>query len=82
MSLITVLQVALVALHRNKLRTALTMLSLIIGVTSVVTIVALGRGARGAIEEQVTFLEAGIDGLFTDQADVGVAAKAEFLAGS
>ncbi|MDC5698448.1 glycerophosphodiester phosphodiesterase [Intrasporangium calvum] len=34
-----------------------------------------------AIDEQVTFLEAGIDGLFTDQADVGVAARAEFLAG-
>lgn len=38
---------------------------------------AFGR----ALEEQVTFLETGIDGLFTDQADVGVAAKAEFLAG-
>jgi glycerophosphoryl diester phosphodiesterase len=39
---------------------------------------AFGR----ALEEQVTFLETGIDGLFTDQADVGVAAKAEFLARS
>lgn len=39
---------------------------------------AFGR----VLEEQVTFLETGIDGLFTDQADVGVAAKAEFLAGS
>ncbi len=34
-----------------------------------------------AIDEQVAFLETGIDGLFTDQADVGVAAKAEFLRG-
>jgi glycerophosphoryl diester phosphodiesterase len=39
---------------------------------------AFGR----AVEEQVTYLEAGIDGLFTDHADVGVAAKAEFLARS
>lgn len=32
-----------------------------------------GRG----IDEQVTYLRAGIDGLFTDQADVGVVARAE-----
>ena len=30
-----------------------------------------------AIDEQVTFLRAGIDGLFTDQPDVGVVARAE-----
>ena len=34
------------------------------------------------LDEPVTYLETGIDGFFTDQADVGVAAKAEFLAGS
>jgi len=33
-----------------------------------------------AVEEQVTFLAAGIDGLFTDQADIGVFARAQFLA--
>jgi glycerophosphoryl diester phosphodiesterase len=30
-----------------------------------------------AIDEQVTFLEAGIDGLFTDQADIGVIARSD-----
>jgi glycerophosphoryl diester phosphodiesterase len=35
-----------------------------------------------AIDEQVTFLEAGIDGLFTDQADIGVFARERFLAGA
>jgi glycerophosphoryl diester phosphodiesterase len=35
-----------------------------------------GRG----LDEQVAFLRAGIDGLFTDQADVGVAARAQFAA--
>jgi len=30
-----------------------------------------------AIDEQVTFLRAGIDGLFTDQADIGVIARAD-----
>jgi glycerophosphoryl diester phosphodiesterase len=29
-----------------------------------------------AIDEQITFLEAGLDGLFTDQADIGVLARA------
>jgi glycerophosphoryl diester phosphodiesterase len=33
-----------------------------------------------AIDEQVRFLRTGIDGLFTDQADIGVIARAEFLA--
>jgi glycerophosphoryl diester phosphodiesterase len=33
-----------------------------------------------AIDEQVTYLRAGLDGLFTDQADIGVLARADFLA--
>ena len=37
---------------------------------------AFGR----AIDEQVRFLQTGIDGLFTDQADIGVVARSEFLA--
>jgi glycerophosphoryl diester phosphodiesterase len=34
-----------------------------------------------ALDEQVTFLRAGIDGLFTDQADIGVLARTLFGAG-
>jgi glycerophosphoryl diester phosphodiesterase len=33
-----------------------------------------------AIDEQVRFLQTGIDGLFTDQSDIGVIARAEFMA--
>ena len=33
-----------------------------------------------AVEEQLTYLRAGIDGLFTDQSDIGVFARARFLA--
>jgi glycerophosphoryl diester phosphodiesterase len=33
-----------------------------------------------AIDEQVRFLQAGIDGLFTDQCDIAVIARAEFMA--
>ncbi|OHV49090.1 glycerophosphodiester phosphodiesterase [Pseudofrankia sp. BMG5.36] len=34
-----------------------------------------------AIDEQVTFLKTGIDGLFTDNTDVGILARAAFLGG-
>jgi glycerophosphoryl diester phosphodiesterase len=37
---------------------------------------AFGR----AIDEQVAFLRAGVDGLFTDHSDIGVVARATFLA--
>jgi putative ABC transport system permease protein len=47
------LRIALKALNRNKMRTILTMLGMIIGVGAVITMVALGRGAQTTIEEQV-----------------------------
>lgn len=48
-----ILRVALKALARNKMRTSLTMLGMIIGVTAVIAMVALGTGAQLQIEEQV-----------------------------
>ena len=53
MSLFIILRVALKALGRNKMRTALTMLGMIIGVAAVITMVALGRGAQQQIETQI-----------------------------
>ncbi len=47
------IRVALKALARNKLRTALTMLGMIIGVAAVISMVALGSGAQAAIEDQI-----------------------------
>ncbi len=41
------------ALNRNKMRTALTMLGMIIGVAAVITMVALGTGAQSSIEAQI-----------------------------
>ena len=46
-------KIALKALGRNKLQTALTMLGMIIGVAAVLTMVALGTGAQSSIEEEV-----------------------------
>lgn len=41
------------SLSRNRLRTFLTMLGIIIGVAAVLTMVALGTGARGSVEGDV-----------------------------
>ena len=53
MSIFMTLRIALKALNRNKMRTILTMLGMIIGVGAVITMVALGKGAQTTIEEQV-----------------------------
>ena len=42
MSILMTLRIALKALNRNKMRTILTMLGMIIGVGAVITMVALG----------------------------------------
>ena len=53
MSILMTIRIALKALARNKMRTALTMLGMIIGVAAVIAMVALGTGAQAMIEEQV-----------------------------
>jgi putative ABC transport system permease protein len=44
---------AIGALRKNKLQTALTMTGVTIGVATVLTMIALGRGAQGAISDQI-----------------------------
>ncbi len=53
MSLLMTLRIALKALGRNKMRTVLTMLGMIIGVGAVITMVALGTGASAAVEDRI-----------------------------
>jgi putative ABC transport system permease protein len=53
MSILMILRIAVKALNRNKMRTALTMLGMIIGVAAVITMVALGTGAQTSIEAQI-----------------------------
>jgi len=48
--------VALSAIRANKLRSTLTMLGIIIGVAAVITMVALGTGARTAVQDQLQAL--------------------------
>jgi putative ABC transport system permease protein len=53
MSLINLLRIALRALQRNKLRAFLTMLGIIIGVASVIAMVAIGQGSKQSIQQQL-----------------------------
>jgi len=50
------LRTALRALRRNKLRSGLTILGIVIGVAAVVAMVGLGQGATQAIQEQIRSL--------------------------
>jgi ABC-type antimicrobial peptide transport system permease subunit len=45
--------IAIKALGRNKLRTGLTMLGMVIGVAAVMTMIALGNGAQASVEEEM-----------------------------
>ena len=53
MSLFMTLVIAVKALRRNALRTALAALGMIIGVAAVIVMMALGSGARNSIETQI-----------------------------
>jgi putative ABC transport system permease protein len=53
MSILMIVRIAFKALGRNKMRTALTMLGMIIGVSAVITMVALGTGAQSSIDAQI-----------------------------
>ena len=47
-------RLGLMALRRHRLRTILTVLGIIIGVAAVVSVAALGAGAREAIEDRIS----------------------------
>jgi putative ABC transport system permease protein len=56
MRLLATLKIALRALRRNKLRTVLTMLGMIIGVAAVIAMVSIGNGAKSQVEAQIASL--------------------------
>lgn len=54
MNIPNLLKIALKALNNNKLRCFLTMLGIIIGVASVITMLAIGQGSKNSIKEQIS----------------------------
>ena len=71
MSLLMTMRVALRALNRNKMRTTLTMLGIIIGVGAVIVMVALGTGAQAAIEDQIRSAGTNMITIFPGSANMG-----------
>ena len=53
---VTILKVGLKAIARNKLRSTLTALGIIIGVACVLTMIGIGQGSRAAIGSQISSL--------------------------
>ena len=53
MSLLMIIRIALRALTRNKMRSVLTMLGIIIGVAAVIAMVSIGQGAQASVQEQI-----------------------------
>jgi len=56
MTIFTTLRVALRALSKNKLRSGLTALGIIIGVGAVIAMVGIGNGAKAQVESQIASL--------------------------
>jgi len=56
MNFLALLRIALRALAVNKLRSALTMLGIVIGVGAVIVMIAVGGGAQARVEEQIRAL--------------------------
>ncbi|MEP7341241.1 MAG: ABC transporter permease [Acidobacteriota bacterium] len=53
MNFLVILRVAFRALMRNKMRSILTMLGVIIGVASVIAMVSIGQGAQASVQQQI-----------------------------
>jgi putative ABC transport system permease protein len=54
MNIANLLKIAIKALNNNKLRCFLTMLGIIIGVASVITMLAIGQGSKNSIRDQIS----------------------------
>ncbi len=54
MNIANLLKIAIKALYNNKLRCFLTMLGIIIGVASVITMLAIGQGSKNSIKAQIS----------------------------
>ncbi|HNX98548.1 MAG TPA: ABC transporter permease, partial [Candidatus Aminicenantes bacterium] len=65
------IKVALKSIFKNKMRTLLTMLGIIIGVTAVIVMVAIGQGAEQRIQNQISSLGTNLIMVFPSAARQG-----------
>ncbi|HKP27798.1 MAG TPA: ABC transporter permease, partial [Gemmatimonadales bacterium] len=66
-----IVKVAFQSIRANKLRAALTMLGVIIGVAAVITVVALSTGAQKAVESRIQALGANLLSIYPGQSFFG-----------
>jgi len=71
MRLLAIIKVAFRALRRNKMRTVLTMLGIIIGVGAVIAMVALGRGAKAQVQARIAALGQNVILIFSGSVNRG-----------
>jgi putative ABC transport system permease protein len=71
MRYLAVIKIAFRALRRNKMRTVLTMLGIIIGVGAVIAMVALGRGAKAQVEARIAALGQNVIQIFSGSINRG-----------
>lgn len=65
-------KIALRALANNKLRAFLTMLGIIIGVASVITMLAIGQGSKRSIQQQISEMGSNMIMIHPEPTDGGV----------
>ena len=68
MDFIAILRIAVRALTRNKMRSLLTMLGIVIGVGAVIATVGLGQGAQQQVQDQIASM--GTDLLYISSGSV------------
>jgi putative ABC transport system permease protein len=66
-----IVKVAFRALRRNKLRTALTMLGIIIGVGAVIAMVGIGNGAKAQVKDRIAALGQNVIQIFSGSVSRG-----------
>jgi len=65
------MRIAFKALLRNRMRTFLSVLGIVIGVAAVITMVAIGEGSKKSIKEQIGSLGANVVMIFPNSRPVG-----------
>jgi putative ABC transport system permease protein len=80
MIIFSMLQAALMALTTNKLRTALTMLGIVIGVGAVIALMAAGQGAKQGVTKEVSGLGSNLIFITSQQSESQQSSRRSFNA--
>ncbi|MBI5819663.1 MAG: ABC transporter permease [Verrucomicrobia bacterium] len=82
MKILATFKIALRALRRNKMRSLLTMLGIIIGVAAVITTVSIGAGAKAQVQAQIDSLGRNVILVFSGSVSRGGARGGQGSAGT